>query len=402
MSTIKCPQCNLTNFATAVACKRCGYFFHPPAEGTAVNPAAAQTSFGSGGEQPQQSFNDFPNAAQSSGYASQPPQFASPPRQNYYQPQYQAYQRAKQKSGLAITSMVLGIIGCFLTSPIGLILGIVAIVKANRRPSEYGGKGFAIAGIVLNGIGLLFLPVIAAIAIPNLLAARRAANEASAISTVRTLSQAEATYMASMANKCGDIQALIATKLVDVSLAKNEKNGYRFMVVNLPAGGCEIHATPLSTAQGTRSFFYSTTDNVLRAANKKGAAADIKDLPLGSDRDVSSEETPWSQPPSEPSAMTLLRTLHGAQMTYAATVGAGSCGELRDLAREQMIKRDLADGEANGYRFAVKKFASNGCEMTATPISGSYQARSFYMGYDGVMRGKMKSGAPADKSDPPV
>jgi len=252
MSTIRCPQCNLTNFATAVACKRCGYFFQPPPEGTTVNPAPAQTSFGSG--EPHQAFNEFQPAVEPAGYPPQSPFGAPPPpRQNYYQPQYQTYQTAKQKSGLAIASLVLGLIGCFITSPIGLILGIVAMVKANRRPQEYGGKGLAIAGIVLNGLGLLFLPVIAAIAIPNLLAARRAANEGSAIQTVRLLSSAEQVYMASMNGRCGDIQALIATKLVnDLSLSKNEKNGYRFMVFNLPAGGCELHATPLSTSQGTR------------------------------------------------------------------------------------------------------------------------------------------------------
>jgi hypothetical protein len=389
------------NFATAVACKRCGYFFQPPPEGTTVNPAPAQTSFGSGGEP--QGFNEFQNAVEPAGYAPQPPSFgAPPPRQNYYQPQYQNYQTTKQKNGLAIASLVLGLIGCFITSPIGLILGIVSVVKANRHPHEYGGKGLAIAGIVLNGLGLLFLPVIAAIAIPNLLAARRAANEGSAIHTVRTLSAAEQVYMASMNGRCGDIQALIATKLVnDLTLAKNEKNGYRFIVQNLPAGGCEIHATPLTTSQGTRSFFYSTEDNTIRAAKKNGLPADRKDFPLGNDMFDEPEQTVWGQPPSEQGAISSLRTLRGAQMTYTATFGAGSCGDLRDLAREQLIKRDLADGESGGYRFEVIKLNSSSCDLTATPIS-STQARSFYIGYDGVVHGKAKNGQPADKSDPPL
>jgi hypothetical protein len=403
MSTIRCPQCNLTNFATAVACKRCGYFFQPLPEGTTVNPAAAETSFGAG--EPPPGFNEFQNGGASAGYAPQPPFGAAstpPPRQNYYQPQYQTYQTAKQKSGLAIASLVLGVIGCFFTSPIGLILGIVAMVKARRHPHQYGGKGLAIAGIVLNGLGLLFLPVIAAIAIPNLLAARRAANEGSAVKIVHTLASAEQVYMGSMNGKCGDIQALIATKLVnDLSLAKNEKNGYRFLVINLPAGGCEIHATPLSTSQGTRSFFYSTEDNVIRAAKKNGLPADRKDLPLGNDMFDEPEQTVWGQPPSEQGAISSLRTLRGAQMTYTATMGAGNCGDLRDLAREQLIKRDLADGESGGYRFEVIKLNSSNCDITATPISSS-QARSFYIGYDGVVRGKAKNGQPADKSDPPL
>jgi hypothetical protein len=404
MSTIRCPQCNLTNFATAVACKRCGYFFQPPAEGAAVPSAEpAQTSFGNGEQE--QAFNEFPNAAQPAGYSPQP-QFPPPPRQNYYQQQqYQSYQTSKQKSGLAIASLVLGILGCFFTSPIGLILGIVAMVKANRHPSEYGGKGLAIAGIVLNGLGLLFLPVIAAIAIPNLLAARRAANESSAISTIRTLADAEQKYMASTYGKCGDIQVLIAGKLVnDLSLAKNEKNGYRFVVVNLPAGGCEILATPLTTSHGTHSFYYSTEDRVIRAADKKGLAADKSASPLGSrsaGEDEQEETTLFGQPPSESGAISALRTLHGAQVTYAATVGNGSCGTLSQLAGAQLIKNDLADGESGGYRFAVKKISQFGCELNATPISNT-AARSFYVGNEGVIRGKAKSGAPADKNDPPI
>ncbi|HLM02703.1 MAG TPA: DUF4190 domain-containing protein [Pyrinomonadaceae bacterium] len=405
MSTIRCPQCNLTNFATAVACKRCGYFFQPPAEGaTAPIAAPPQTSFGSGGEHQQQAFNEFQPAvaASSSSYTPQP-QFGAQPGQNYYQPQYQVYQSGKQKSGLAIASLVLGLIGCFFASPVGLILGIIAVVKANRRPHEYGGKGLAIAGIVLNGLGILFLPVIVAIAVPNLMAARRAANEAGAIATMRAISDAEHKYMASMSGICGDIQTLIAGKLInDLSLAKNEKNGYRFMVANLPGKGCEIHATPLTTSHGTRSFFYSTEDRVMRAADKKGLPADKKDLPLDSRFSGSREDSsPWGQPPGESSAISALRTLHGAEATYAATNGMGSCGTLQDLANSQLIKNDLADGEANGYRFAVKKISQFGCELTATPISGT-SARSFYIGNDGVVRGKAKNGVPADKNDPPI
>ena len=33
-----------------------------------------------------------------------------------------------------------------------MILGIVALVKANNRPNEYGGKGLAIGGIVTSGL----------------------------------------------------------------------------------------------------------------------------------------------------------------------------------------------------------------------------------------------------------
>lgn len=405
MSTIRCPQCNLTNFATALTCRRCGYFFQTPSagDGAAVNPAAPQASFAAVGGQ--QAFDEARKSSHTAaaGYAPQPQFPPRPNYSNYYEPppSYQFHQTAKQKSGLAIASLVLGFIGCFFASPIGLILGIAAVVKANRRPAEYGGKGLAIAGIVLNGLGVLFLPVIVSVALPNLLAARRVANEAGAIMTIRQIAAAEYSYMASMEGECGDIQTLIAGKLInDLKLAKNEKNGYRFAVVNLPAGGCEIHATPLTTSHGKRSFFYSTEDDVFRAADKKGLAADKNDLPLDLDSPFDNEQKEFLRgQPNESAALSALRTLHSAEAVYAATTGAGSCGDLRDLAREELIKINLADGEEHGYRFAVKKLAQLGCEITATPISGT-AARSFYVGSEGVIRGKAKNGAPADKNDP--
>ena len=52
------------------------------------------------------------------------------------------------------------------------------------------GDGMAIAGLVLGYIGFAAIPfilIIAAIAIPNLLRARMAANEASAVGSLRTI-----------------------------------------------------------------------------------------------------------------------------------------------------------------------------------------------------------------------
>ena len=63
---------------------------------------------------------------------------------------------ASEKKGLAIASMVLGIVAwvlcCFwyLLSPVGLILGIVSLQQ------KQGGRGMAIAGVVLCGLSVLF------------------------------------------------------------------------------------------------------------------------------------------------------------------------------------------------------------------------------------------------------
>jgi hypothetical protein len=60
--------------------------------------------------------------------------------------------RAKTNS-LAITSFVLSIICC---SPLGVILGSVALSQINKDPSQTG-RGLAIAAIILGSIGTIFL-----------------------------------------------------------------------------------------------------------------------------------------------------------------------------------------------------------------------------------------------------
>jgi hypothetical protein len=78
----------------------------------------------------------------------------------YYQQPYQQPDQVplKEEKGLSVASMVLGIIGivfscCFyLTIPAaitGLILGIVSLVK------KKGGKGMAVAGVIMCGLSIV-------------------------------------------------------------------------------------------------------------------------------------------------------------------------------------------------------------------------------------------------------
>jgi type IV pilus assembly protein PilA len=278
MSSIKCPECNLTNWSTAISCKRCGYHFQPmenipsaenvnPVENFAEYQPQAIADFQTPDDQFQQDWAQHRQYAQNRQYKT-------------FQPKY-----VKQKSGLAITSLVLGLIGCFITSPIGLILGIISLVKIKRYPSEYGGKGMAIAGVVLNILGLISIPIIAAIAIPNLLAARRAANEGAAISSLRIIAQAENTYMATVGTRnCADLAQLGKSSMIDEVLAGGSKSGYRF-VLTATANGCEIYATPINSkgaaATGTRSFYSASNEGwVIRSGIKNGLMADKNDLPL--------------------------------------------------------------------------------------------------------------------------
>ncbi len=347
MNTIKCPQCNLTNWITQANCKRCGLELAynqsaiPPASVVGDGFARQHASYDSGQSEFQSPNNPFANQSnynQANSYSATNNQWqnnrqnSSPPnygqqnyRQNYQQPNYQQsnyqpnynsnprYQKSAGKIKLAVVSLVFGILGFppiifvamgffagFLGAifgvgggvvgllipavwiPIAFICGIIALRRTNKSPQEYGGKGMAIAGIVLSSLTILLVPLVGAIAVPNLLAARRAANEGSAISTIRTLKGAEETYMATTGKgKCGDIQSLVVNNLIESTLSNGEKSGYRFTANPSSSGGCEITATPTVTqgvtSTGTRSFYSTSEDGWKIHAAEKGSPAGKND-----------------------------------------------------------------------------------------------------------------------------
>lgn len=218
----------------------------------------------------------------------------APPRANYGPP---TQLPEGQKKGMAIAALVLGIIS-FLTFGLlgvgaitGIILAVVAMNKARREPWVYGGRTLAIAALVLNVTSLAtVVPVgiIAAIAIPNLLAARRAANEGSAIATLRTVSSAEATYQ-SIFQKFGTLEELASENLIDPALATGLKNGYRFSLEitksedNLE--GFDLVAVPETYQRSGRRSFFVDESGVIRGGDNQGRPSTEFDRPLQTDYD---------------------------------------------------------------------------------------------------------------------
>lgn len=124
-------------------------------------------------------------------------------------------------------------------------------------------------------IAVVIIGIIAAIAIPNLLAARRSSNEGSAISSLRTYHGAQMTYQSTVGNgnyagvpfATNALTVLATENLVDSVLGSGTKSGYTFAGHSVPASAgapsCHLaHAYPVTqsgaTATGTRNFVIAT------------------------------------------------------------------------------------------------------------------------------------------------
>jgi len=146
-------------------------------------------------------------------------------------------------------------------------------------------RGFSLIELL---IVVAIILIIAAIAIPNLLRARMAANESSAVASIRTINTAEITYSstyptigyAATLAVLGGVTPCTPTSttacLIDSVLAGGVKSGYNFVAIGAggpPATMYYATAVPVTLNQtGTRSFC-SFEDAVIRVQPTGAAIA---------------------------------------------------------------------------------------------------------------------------------
>jgi prepilin-type N-terminal cleavage/methylation domain-containing protein len=135
--------------------------------------------------------------------------------------------------------------------------------------------GFTLLELMLV---VTILAIIMAIAIPGIQNARITANEASAISTLRTVTTVNVQYRLRFGRYPASLNNLFAEGYIDSSVANPTKAGYTFTYVGNPQT-FTFNGNPMNPGQSGFRYFYVDAVGVIRF--NASAPATAADPPLG-------------------------------------------------------------------------------------------------------------------------
>lgn len=157
---------------------------------------------------------------------------------------------------------------------------------------ERESKGFSLIELL---IVVAIILIIAAIAIPNLLKSRIAANQASAVGSLRTINTSEATYastyttgyspdLVSLGPPASGNGAPSAAGMIDSVLAAGAKSGYSFIYAATASTSGRydtytINANPSTVGTTGTNYFFTDQSGVIRQNSTQAAA--VTDSPIG-------------------------------------------------------------------------------------------------------------------------
>jgi hypothetical protein len=153
--------------------------------------------------------------------AGTPPAFGSPAPLGGAQP-YATSQTGGETSGLAITSLVLGILSflCFsiLTAIPAVICGHIARSNIKNSQGRQKGEGLALGGLICGYINIALVPIFIALALPAISVAKQKALEVQEVNDARQIVTGCVSYANDNNGKFPDsLQELVSNHSVDES-----------------------------------------------------------------------------------------------------------------------------------------------------------------------------------------
>ncbi len=143
------------------------------------------------------------------------------------------------------------------------------------KKSTSAQQGFSLIELM---IVVAIIGIIAAIAVPYLEQARQATKSASAVTSLRTINSAQASFRATN-GRYGTLVELGTEKLIaDPSLSAGEKSGYTFNIPTSTALNYEAVADPVLDPSNAYQHYYIDASAIIRV--EVGAAATIASSPV--------------------------------------------------------------------------------------------------------------------------